>query len=86
MDEGLSKAVLKVFVTLYEQGLIYKDKRLVNWDPGLLTAISDLEVEQRETNVSLAFQLSAGRWQRSYYRRHHAARNHAGRYRRCRAS
>ncbi|MDB2523152.1 valine--tRNA ligase [Alphaproteobacteria bacterium] len=50
MDEGLSKAVLKVFVTLYEQKLIYKDKRLVNWDPGLLTAISDLEVEQRETN------------------------------------
>ena len=53
MDEGLSKAVLKVFVTLYEQGLIYKDKRLVNWDPGLLTAISDLEVEQRETNSHL---------------------------------
>ena len=50
MDDGLSKAVLKVFVTLYEQKLIYKDKRLVNWDPGLLTAISDLEVEQRETN------------------------------------
>ncbi len=50
---GLSKAVLKVFVTLYEQGLIYKDKRLVNWDPGLLTAISDLEVEQRETNSHL---------------------------------
>jgi valyl-tRNA synthetase len=50
MDEGLSKAVLNVFVTLYEQKLIYKDKRLVNWDPGLLTAISDLEVEQRETN------------------------------------
>ena len=53
VDEGLSKAVLKVFVTLYEQGLIYKDKRLVNWDPGLLTAISDLEVEQRETNSHL---------------------------------
>jgi valyl-tRNA synthetase len=53
MDEVLSKAVLKVFVTLYEQGLIYKDKRLVNWDPGLLTAISDLEVEQRETNSHL---------------------------------
>ena len=53
MDDGLSKAVLKVFVTLYEQGLIYKDKRLVNWDPGLLTAISDLEVEQRETNSHL---------------------------------
>ena len=48
MDEGLSKAVLKVFVTLYEQGLIYKDKRLVNWDPKLLTAISDLEVVQKE--------------------------------------
>ena len=53
MDEGLSKAVLKVFVGLYEQGLIYKDKRLVNWDPGLLTAVSDLEVEQRETNSHL---------------------------------
>ncbi|GAA6210551.1 valine--tRNA ligase [Hyphomicrobiales bacterium 4NK60-0047b] len=50
MDEGLSKAVLKVFVDLYNQGLIYKDKRLVNWDPKLLTAISDLEVEARETN------------------------------------
>jgi valyl-tRNA synthetase len=50
MDEGLSKAVLKVFVTLHEQGLIYKDKRLVNWDPGLLTAVSDLEVVQKEVN------------------------------------
>ncbi len=44
MDEGLSDAVLKVFVQLYRDGLIYKDKRLVNWDPKLLTAISDLEV------------------------------------------
>jgi valyl-tRNA synthetase len=44
MDEGLSRAVLKVFVDLYNQGLIYKDKRLVNWDPKLQTAISDLEV------------------------------------------
>jgi len=50
MDEGLSKAVLKVFVMLHEQGLIYKDKRLVNWDPGLLTAVSDLEVVQKEVN------------------------------------
>jgi valyl-tRNA synthetase len=49
MDEGLSKAVLKVFVALHKEGLIYKDKRLVNWDPKLKTAISDLEVEQRET-------------------------------------
>ena len=48
MDEGLSKAVLHVFVALYRKGLIYKDKRLVNWDPKLLTAISDLEVEQKE--------------------------------------
>jgi len=49
MDEGLSRAVLKVFVELYSEGLIYKDKRLVNWDPKLLTAISDLEVIQVET-------------------------------------
>ena len=48
MDEGLSRAVLKVFVTLHEEGLIYRDKRLVNWDPKLLTAISDLEVENRD--------------------------------------
>ena len=53
MDEGLSEAVLEVFVTLYRQGLIYKDKRLVNWDPKLLTAISDLEVEQVEINGHL---------------------------------
>jgi len=49
MDEGLSRAVLKVFVALYRDGLIYKDKRLVNWDPRLKTAISDLEVQQIET-------------------------------------
>src|SRR5918911_1696609 len=53
MDEGLSKAVLEVFVTLYKEGLIYKDKRLVNWDPKLLTAISDLEVQQVETKGRL---------------------------------
>lgn len=50
MDEGFSKAVIKVFVDLYDQGLLYRDKRLVNWDPGLKTAISDLEVETREIN------------------------------------
>ena len=49
MDEGLSRAVLKVFVELYKQGLVYRDKRLVNWDPKFHTAISDLEVEQRQT-------------------------------------
>ncbi|HSV29380.1 MAG TPA: valine--tRNA ligase, partial [Candidatus Omnitrophota bacterium] len=48
MDDGLSHAVRTVFVTLHKQGLIYRDKRLVNWDPKLHTAISDLEVEQRE--------------------------------------
>ncbi|MDZ5697001.1 valine--tRNA ligase [Chelativorans sp. M5D2P16] len=53
MDEGLSRAVVEVFVTLYKEGLIYRDKRLVNWDPKLLTAISDLEVEQVETNGHL---------------------------------
>jgi valyl-tRNA synthetase len=53
MDEGLSRAVLKVFVELYREGLIYKDKRLVNWDPKLLTAISDLEVVQVETKGHL---------------------------------
>ena len=53
MDEGLSKAVRKVFVDLYNAKIIYKDKRLVNWDPKLLTAISDLEVEQREQEGTL---------------------------------
>ncbi|WP_294327158.1 valine--tRNA ligase [uncultured Sphingomonas sp.] len=52
MDEGFSKAVLKVFVELHRQGLLYRDKRLVNWDPGLGTAISDLEVETREVRGS----------------------------------
>ncbi|APO67414.1 valine--tRNA ligase [Rhizobium mongolense] len=53
MDDGLSEAVLEVFVTLYKEGLIYKDKRLVNWDPKLLTAISDMEVEQVEVKGNL---------------------------------
>ncbi len=53
MDDGLSEAVREVFVTLYKQGLIYRDKRLVNWDPKLLTAISDLEVEQKEVKGHL---------------------------------
>jgi valyl-tRNA synthetase len=53
MDEGLSRAVIKVFVELYRQGLIYKDNRLVNWDPRLQTAVSDLEVENIEINGHL---------------------------------
>ncbi|WP_288108639.1 valine--tRNA ligase [Limnobacter sp.] len=53
MDENCSKAVTEVFVRLYEQGLIYRGKRLVNWDPVLHTAVSDLEVESVETEGSL---------------------------------
>ncbi len=53
LDEGLSRAVVKVFVQLYREGLIYKDKRLVNWDPVLHTAISDLEVQQVEVKGHL---------------------------------
>ena len=55
MDEGLSIAVRKVFVDLYNDGLIYKDKRLVNWDPKLLTAISDLEVENKSKKSKIWF-------------------------------
>ncbi len=58
MDEGMSKAVLKVFVDLYNEGLIYKDKRLANWDPAFQSAISDLEVEMIEVKGS--FNWTAG--------------------------
>jgi valyl-tRNA synthetase len=60
MDPHFTKAVVKVFVDLYNQGLIYRDKRLVNWDPKLKTAISDLEVETRE--IRAASGTSAIRW------------------------
>jgi valyl-tRNA synthetase len=53
MDEGLSAAVRKVFVRLHKEGLIYRDKRLVNWDPHFETAISDLEVENRDVNGTM---------------------------------
>ncbi len=53
LDEGLNRAVRRVFVALYRQGLVYRDKRLVNWDPKLGTAISDLEVESREVQGHL---------------------------------
>src|SRR5690606_35988919 len=52
LDEGLNAAVRKVFVQLHKEGLIYRDKRLVNWDPHFQTAISDLEVEQKEQDGS----------------------------------
>ena len=63
MDEGLSKAVVKVFVQLHKDGLIYKDQRLVNWDPVFETAISDLEVETKEVKGamwSFAYPLADG--------------------------
>jgi valyl-tRNA synthetase len=53
MDEGLSEAVIEVFVRLYQEGLIYRGKRLVNWDPVLHTAVSDLEVISEEENGHL---------------------------------
>src|SRR5262245_19499713 len=55
MDEGLSKAVLKAFVDLYNDGLIYKDKRLVNWDPEFQSAVSDLEVDMLEARGSFSW-------------------------------
>ncbi len=63
MDEGLSKAVVETFVQLHAQGLIYRGQRLVNWDPVLLTAISDLEVVSEEENGklwSIAYPLADG--------------------------
>ncbi len=64
MDERYHEAVLKVFVDLYEQGLIYRDHYMVNWDPGLRSAISDLEVEERDgvvdTLYSIAYPLASG--------------------------
>jgi valyl-tRNA synthetase len=60
MDAGLSKAVVKVFVELYRAGLIYKDKRLVNWDPEFQTAISDLEVVQMECRGSFKWSRADG--------------------------
>ena len=55
MDNDLSKAVIKVFVTLYKNKLIYKDKKLVNWDTQLKTAISDLEVTQKDVHSQLYY-------------------------------
>lgn len=63
LDEGLNAAVRKVFVQLHKEGLIYRDKRLVNWDPHFQTAISDLEVEQREVDGAywhFVYQLADG--------------------------
>ena len=94
MDEGLSRAVIEVFVTLYKQGLIYKDKRLVSWDPKLQTAISDIEVEQLEVNGSLWHfrypdrrpEIRFRKPQNLHHGRHDAAGDHAWRHRCRRAS
>ncbi len=87
MDPGLSQAVTEVFVRLYQEGLIYRGKRLVNWDPVLKTALSDLEVVAEEETGSLwhlRYPLSTGRWLSRG--RDHPAGNHAGRCRGGRAS
>ena len=55
LDDGLSRAVREAFVSLYEKGLIYRGPRLINWSPGLKTAVSDLEVEYEEENASLYY-------------------------------
>jgi valyl-tRNA synthetase len=55
LDEGYAQAVLRVFVGLYEKGYIYRDRYMVNWDPGLRSAISDLEVEEREVTDTLYY-------------------------------
>ena len=55
MDDDLSEVVTDVFIKLFDEGLIYKDKRLVNWDPKLQTAISDLEVNQKEVDGKMWF-------------------------------
>ena len=60
LDEGLSRAVAKVFVQLYREGLVYRDKRLVNWDPKFQTAISDLEVVQVEARGSFQWSRADG--------------------------
>ena len=87
MDPDLSRAVTEVFVRLHEEGLIYRGKRLVNWDPVLLTAVSDLEVLSEEENGSLwHIRYPHRRWQRACRRRHHAPRDHARRHRGGRAS
>ena len=87
MDPMAAEAVVEAFVRLHEQGLIYRGQRLVNWDPVLKTAISDLEVVNEEEDGHLwSISLSAQRRQRFARRRHHASGNHARRHRRDGAS
>src|SRR6185437_12093698 len=62
LDEGYARAVAEVFVRLYEKGWIYRDRYIVNWDPGTRSAISDLEVEERRDRHALLDPLRPGRW------------------------
>ena len=81
MDEGLSRAVREVFVRLYEEGLIYRGKYIVNWCPRCQTAISDLEVKHEEVQgKSVRDSVSGDGNERVHYRCDDAAGNHAGRY------
>ena len=85
MDEGLSRAVREVFVRLYEEGLIYRGKYIVNWCPRCETAISDLEVKHEEVQGKLyEIRYPVIGTGRVHHRGHHPAGDHAGRYRRCR--
>ena len=80
---GMSRAVTRVFVRLHQEGLIYRGKRLVNWDPVLQTAVSDLEVDSEEEDGKLwHIQLSARARVRASHRGHDAAGDHARRRRR----
>ena len=83
MDDGLSVAVRKVFVDLYREGLIYRDRRLVNWDPKLQTAISDLEVENLEVKGCAVAHPLSDRWcaRPVHHRGDDAAGDDAGRHR-----
>ena len=66
LDDGLSQAVREAFVRLYEKGLIYRGPRLINWSPGLQTAVSDLEVEySEEAGHAVLLQVHAGGWHRT---------------------
>ena len=82
MDDGLSQAVVKIFVDLHRQGLIYRDKRLVNWDPKLHTAhLRPGGSTGRNGRPSMAFPLSDRRQRTYHYRRHHPTGDNARRHR-----
>ena len=81
LDEGYHRAVVAVFVALYEQGLIYRDHYIVNWDPGSRSAISDLEVEERRETRHAVLDPLRPRGRRQRDDRHRASGDDAGRHR-----